>query len=559
MPEKQGHAYRELSREILQILNEPADLGKSLERVIAAVRSRTRLDAVGVRLRKGEDFPYAAQIGLSCKFLAKENTLLERGRDGKPRLACTCGMVLGAKAAEDNPFLTPGGSFWTNNSAPLLKLPPDEDPRFKPRNRCIKDGYASVALVPILCKDEIVGLLHLNDRRKGRFTRETIELLEGMAASIGAALMRKRLESGLRDSEEKYRAAFESGFDPMFLIDARTLRFEKVNAAALKQYGYAEAELLALSSKDVSADPAASRAKLAEIAAGTFSGRVTGISHRRKDGSVFPVEISPSRCVIGGEVKIIVTVHDLTRRLRDEEAAARAAAEAALMKERERLTMEMMATVSHELRTPLAAIQGYAETLRCGGLEDKKKRLGFVNTIERHAHRLAYLVEDLLLLSDLDSRAKPPEFVDLDLAGFVDDCLKSLSPLIDRQGAKLSVDVPPGLTVRADADRLARVFQNLLDNAFKYNRPGGGVRVHARAEGRTALVTVADSGRGIPKPDLPLVFGRFYRARGTRHIRGTGLGLSIVKALVELHGGRIWAESVPGKGSDFRFTLPLAG
>lgn len=559
MPGEKGHAYRELGREILHILNEPDGLEESLERVVATVKARTKFDAVGLRLRKGDDYPYAASSGLSCEFLSKENSLLERGRNGKPRLACTCGMVLGARAVEDNPFLTPGGSFWTNDSAPLLKLPPGDDPRFKPRNRCIKDGYASVALVPIRCKDEIVGLLHLNDRRKKRFTRETIELLEGMAASIGAAVMRKRLEAGLRDSEEKYRAAFESGFDPVFLIDGRTLRFERVNAAAVRQYGYSEAELLALTSVDLSADPAASRAKLAALAAGSLSGRVTGISHRRKDGTVFPVEISPSRCVIGGEVKIVAVVHDLTRRLRDAEAAEKAAAEAALHEERERLTVEMMATVSHELRTPLAAIQGYAETLRCGGLEDKNKRLVFVQRIEKHAKRLAYLVEDLLLLTDLDARAKPPEFVDLDLADFVDACLEGLTPLINNLGVKLSVDVPPGLRVRADEDRLARVFQNLLDNAFKYNRPGGGVRVDARADGNTALVTVGDSGRGIPAADRDLIFGRFFRSRATRHIHGTGLGLSIVKSIVELHGGRIWVESVRGKGSDFRFTLPLAG
>ncbi|MCR4294093.1 MAG: histidine kinase, partial [Elusimicrobia bacterium] len=166
MKGEQGHVYRELGREILLILNEPGGLRESLERVIAAIRDGTGFDAVGVRLREGEDYPYAAQLGLSCEFLSKENSLLERVRGGKPRLACTCGLVLSAGAAPANPFLTPGGSFWTNDSAPLLKLPPAKDPRFKPRNRCIRDGYASVALVPIRAKDEIVGLLHLNDRRK---------------------------------------------------------------------------------------------------------------------------------------------------------------------------------------------------------------------------------------------------------------------------------------------------------------------------------------------------------------------------------------------------------
>ena len=564
---EQGAAYRELSREILHILNEPGEFQESLQRVIAAVKKRTGFDAVGIRLQNGEDFPYSAQSGLTMKFLAAENTLLARradggvcrDADGKPKLACTCGMVLSAKPGEANPYLTKGGSFFTNDSVQLLGIPSEQDPRNQPRNRCIHDGYSSVALVPIRSKDAVVGLIHLNDRRKERFTPETIELLEGIAASIGSALMRKRLEAELRDKEERYRGVFESGFDPVFFIDAETFRFESVNHAALELYGWSETELLGATNAALTADPADSRAKIAAVAEGRGDGHFTGVRHRKKDGTEFPVEIFASRRVIDGKVKVIATVHDLSRRLRDAEAAARAAAQAHLAQEREKMTRDLMATVSHELRTPLAAIKGFAETLRCGGIEDKRNRMDFVVTIEKHANRLSYLVEDLLLLTDLDSKSKQPVFSEVDLAVFIDDCVKGLAPLIRMEGAALKIDVLPGLTVRADVDRLARVFQNLLDNAFKYNRPGGTVLVEARAEGREAVVLVRDTGRGIPAEDLDKIFSRFYRSRATKHIHGTGLGLSIVKSIVELHGGRIWAESAAGKGSDFRFTLPLAG
>jgi two-component system phosphate regulon sensor histidine kinase PhoR len=210
------------------------------------------------------------------------------------------------------------------------------------------------------------------------------------------------------------------------------------------------------------------------------------------------------------------------------------------------------------MRTPLAAIKGFAETLRCGGLEDEENRLDFVETIERHAQRLSLLVEDMLLISDLDSRAKPPAFETIDLAGFVSECVTGLAPLIKAGGAPLAFDVPGGLRVRVDADRMTRVFQNLLDNAFKYNRRGGRVILTARADGTEAVVTVRDTGLGMPEGDLSRIFDRFYRSRATKHIHGTGLGLAIVKAIVELHGGRIWVESVVGKGSAFHFTLPLA-
>jgi two-component system phosphate regulon sensor histidine kinase PhoR len=219
--------------------------------------------------------------------------------------------------------------------------------------------------------------------------------------------------------------------------------------------------------------------------------------------------------------------------------------------------IEMMANLSHDVRTPLAAIKGYGETLLQGGLEDAENRLDFVRTIMKHADRLSFLVEDMLLLTDLDSRAKNPSFVfqTVDLAGVVEKYVKSLSP----ETTPLAIDVPAALMVRADAEHLTRVFQNLIDNAVKYNRPGGSVRVEARADGASAVVTVRDTGRGIPRPELDRIFGRFYRGRATKHLHGTGLGLAIVKSIVELHGGRIWVESVFRKGSAFHFTLPLAG
>jgi len=215
---KLAESYREMGRAVLQILSEPGDLQDSIQRVLAALKTKTGCDAVGMRLQDGEDFPYFAQEGFSEGFLATENTLLERDADGevrrdaggRVRLECTCGLVISGKTDPASPLCTPGGSFWSNDSFPLLDLPPDQDPRHSPRNQCMHHGYASMALVPIRSKDRIVGLIHLDDRRKGRFTLETIELLEDIAAHLGAALMRKQAEEALRESEEQHRNLFES-------------------------------------------------------------------------------------------------------------------------------------------------------------------------------------------------------------------------------------------------------------------------------------------------------------------------------------------------------------
>jgi diguanylate cyclase (GGDEF)-like protein/PAS domain S-box-containing protein len=199
---KLQEAYKEMGMEILQILNESRELPDAIQLVLGILKERTGFDAVGIRLQDGDDFPYFAQDGFPDDFLLTENSLIERAadggvcrsEDGNVRLECTCGLVISGKLDSASPLFTPGGSFWINDSFPLLDLPSDQDPRLHPRNQCIHEGYASVALVPIRNKEMIVGLLHFNDRRKGRFTLQTIELLEGIASHIGEAIMRKRME-----------------------------------------------------------------------------------------------------------------------------------------------------------------------------------------------------------------------------------------------------------------------------------------------------------------------------------------------------------------------------
>lgn len=199
-------AYREAGREILQILNEPGTLRESVQRVLTVLKSRTGFDAVGIRLKDGEDYPYFVEEGFSTSFLETENGLLERdasggvcrGEDGRVRLECTCGLVISGRGS---PLLTEAGSFWTNDAAPLLQLRREEDPRLNPRNQCIHHGYGSVALVPIRSKGEIVGLIQLNDRRKDRFALERIQAAEAVASQIGEALVRKRVEAALLASE----------------------------------------------------------------------------------------------------------------------------------------------------------------------------------------------------------------------------------------------------------------------------------------------------------------------------------------------------------------------
>jgi hypothetical protein len=155
---------------------------------------------VGIRLRSGDDFPYFVQSGFSDDFLVAENTLTVRAQDGglcrdengNISLECTCGVVLSGKTDPTNLLFTQGGSFWTNDTLPLLDLSSDQDPRLNPRNRCIHEGFRSVGLIPIRTHRDIVGLLQLNDRKKDSFTLDMITYFEGLSTSIGIALSLKQ-------------------------------------------------------------------------------------------------------------------------------------------------------------------------------------------------------------------------------------------------------------------------------------------------------------------------------------------------------------------------------
>jgi PAS domain-containing protein len=258
---KRAQRYQSLSAEILSALNEPLSVRDVINRILAAIQQETGFDAVGIRLRSGDDFPYFVQNGFSPEFLLTENTLIARDENGglcrdangNIRLECTCGLVLSGKADPANPLFTKDGSWWTNNSLLLLDLPANQDSRLHPRNRCMHQGYCSLALIPIRANRDIVGLLQLNDRKKDRFTLDQIHFFEGISASIGVALMRKQQEDALRESEARHRLLFDGSWDAMMTIGPPSWKFTAGNPAACKMFGAKDAaEFTALGPWDVS-------------------------------------------------------------------------------------------------------------------------------------------------------------------------------------------------------------------------------------------------------------------------------------------------------------------
>jgi two-component system phosphate regulon sensor histidine kinase PhoR len=227
----------------------------------------------------------------------------------------------------------------------------------------------------------------------------------------------------------------------------------------------------------------------------------------------------------------------------------------------EQVRRDFVANVSHELKTPLTSIQGFAETLLGGALDDPQNSRRFVEIIRNHAVRLGRVTDDLLKLSRIEAGKLELEFQPVSLFDLAGGAVESARPRAERNQLSLSFDCAPDLAhVRGDANLLREVVQNLLDNAIQYTPAGGKIEVSAALTDGFAVVTVADTGIGIPEAEQARIFERFYRvdAARSRELGSTGLGLSIVRHIVEAHGGRVGVESAVGRGSKFFFTVPLA-
>lgn len=260
-----------------------------------------------------------------------------------------------------------------------------------------------------------------------------------------------------------------------------------------------------------------------------------------EEESVFDVNAA---CLLGRDgicAGAVVVFHDITR-----------------IKKLENMRKEFVANVSHELRTPLSIIKGYVETLLDEQKPDEKTAKQFLSIIQKHAARLEMLIADLLSISEMESAQPRLKLVAVSLRETAGSVIDELARQARVKSVGIALEIPSPLsTVKADSERLHQVFFNLIENAVKYTPAGGRVAVTAREDGAEVICCVSDNGPGISPEDLPRIFERFYRVdkARSRELGGTGLGLSIVKHIVLAHGGRVWAESEPDKGSSFFFTL----
>lgn len=422
---------------------------------------------------------------------------------------------------------------------------------------------------------------------------------------------RKEAQEALVESEERFRSITAAAQDAVLMIDDKG-KLAYWNPAAQKIFGYSAEEVLGrdahqlLGPRRYHAASEKGYAVFRETGTGPVVGKTLELEALRKDGSEFPVELSVSNVMLRGKWHAVGVLRDITERKRAEEeleiyrghledlvnertaelqgANGRLAeeiseheqTEEALFRAREvaegatRAKSDFLANMSHELRTPLNAVIGFSELLvdqLCGPLNEKQQ--GYIENILTSGEHLLSLIDDILDLSKVEAGKMELELGRFSLRGVLDSSLTLLREKALKHNIKLSLELEPEADVELEADqrKCKQILFNLLSNALKFSPDGASVAVQARkvsateaqAGGDWVEISVADTGIGIKPEDMPKLFKEFPQLESpyTKQYEGTGLGLALTRKFVELHGGRIWAESEFGKGSRFTFALPL--
>ena len=426
-------------------------------------------------------------------------------------------------------------------------------------------GLNSVLAFPVVENGVVVGAIELLARHVRAVQDDEVTMLSTVGVEIGQFIRRSDITQALRRSEADHRAIFERSPIGIVRISSDGELVES-NPAVLSMLGHDFEALRAGAWPDLlrAYDQAAGRQQMAPLLAGITSGSTVQVRAATASGKWLWLQLTATSIPdsVGRPEHVLVMIEDVTtvRETSDQLAEALESQRSANanLEKLDQTKTEFLSIVSHEFRTALTGIQGFSELIRDGGLETEELK-AYGGYIFNDADRINRLIGDMLDLDRMESGRMSMRTGDVDIN-------EVLSEAIARAGTsaatvEFEADLDPRLPIVAgDRDRLIQVVSNLVNNAVKYSPDGGKVTLSTRGEGGFALVSVADTGLGIPPDEIGHVFERFRRVRSgaAQSIPGTGLGLTIVKQIVEMHGGKIWVESAVGHGSAFHFTIPLA-
>jgi len=402
--------------------------------------------------------------------------------------------------------------------------------------------------LPLTIEDRLIGVIYVFRTRDTAFSANDRQILSSFADQAAIAVRNATLYQQLSEEKRRVDAIIENSADGVLIIDAQC-RIQRINRALSEITGWAPEQARGqpcsrvLTLRDGRGRNICETGCPLQMPPGEGRLQVEGDVVRR-DGKRTSVSItySPLHNNEGELVGIIGSVHDVTR-----------------FREAEEMKAMFISVISHELKTPVALIKGYANTLRREDANwDAQTVEESLAIIEEESDRLDRLINNLLEASRIQAGTLKMEMSDVHMPKLAAKAVDRFS--VQTQAHELQLDFPPGFPILlGDEERLQGVLYNLVSNAIKYSPHGGTIRVGGRVRGDHVEVFVSDEGQGIPTEQQSRLFQPFYRVDSGlgRRTQGVGLGLFLSKAIIEAHGGHIWVESAPDRGSIFRFTLPL--
>jgi len=408
-------------------------------------------------------------------------------------------------------------------------------------------GTLSAVGLPLVAQSEVIGFIYIFRNYRGTFSANDRSLLSSFANQAAIAVRNARLYTEVNREKQRTDAMLDSAADGILILNPDH-SIERTNAAFARMYGLPQERLQTMTHEDVihwAKEPHGITLDEAEAGGWPLSPQahlyVEGDLRRPNGQPPLPVGITyaPLISTEGSLLNTIATIRDITR-----------------FRQADELKSEFVSIVSHELKTPVALIKGYVSTLRRDDVQwDPEIMCESLQVIEEEADHLTRLIEDLLDASRLQAGGMPLKRSDVAMGAMAKRLAERFQ--VQTEDHQIIVDLPDDLPlVMADETRIEQVLSNLISNAIKY-APDGKITINGCARPHEILICVEDEGPGIPAGDLPHIFDRFYRAPETsRKTKGAGLGLYLARAIIEAHGGRMWADPNPDKGARICFSLP---
>ncbi len=558
--QKQIEQQQALLNNILKILNRPGEGKNIIREILLRIKAELQLEAVGIRLREGEDYPYYETNGFSNDFVTKENFLCARDGQGEPLrdetgnpcLECMCGLVLSGRADPAKDFFTVSGSFWTNSTTQLLASTTEADRGGGMRGRCHSQGYESMALIPLKSGENIIGLLQCNDIRPDRFSSDRITFLEKLGASIGIALGRIQAEELFVHTARQWEITFDAMSDPVVLLD-NDQQIVRANRAMAETFGKSFDELIGskcyMSVEELPAPPE-NCPHTRVLADGRPHTRERYLPHLDK---TFLVNVSPiyENRILTGAVHVM---RDITLEKRTEEE---------LKKTHKLESLGILAGgLAHDFNNILSVLWGNIQMADMNAEQPERIR-EFLAEAESSCLRARDLVKQLSIFA----KGEAP----ITEATRLTEVIKEVARFVLRgSNVKPEFLIPDNLPpAEADRSQISRVVENLVRNADQAMPEGGVLKIAAEtvhcdagdAAGEAGLapgdylrIRITDQGVGIVPEHLPCIFDPYWTTRS----HGSGLGLTICYSIMKKHNGHIRVRSAPEKGTIVDLYLPLA-